>query len=372
MDHDAFCAPSMDRRCVGGPLHKRHVLPLLNCVHAAPGNSVVMARSTMPLFAFAAMQLRVGRWVKAVLVGCCVGLAFVFGTEHGLALALALTLVVAIPLAQRLFGNPTAERYTIQSLKFAIIALGTALVSATGVLCLLCGAQGALKAVHYTLLEVPADQFWFTTGPPLPYLSAWSQLIFDRHAILCLLPVLFTAGVLVWMLRQFRNRPVQLGGGWEALVIFMLTYGLLSCVGVVGSLSKHYFLPLLRILSFVGLVLFANRAQIPGLSLSPVAEWKAWRFVPIAFAILCLTAAVALASMSSVAAYGLVQASGLARHARIQLTVSCQEMGFIHGSSHGPTRFTADQSPYVSLVAVLRASGVALRHLSARGRLHYP
>lgn len=273
---------------------------------AAPGNSVVMVRSTIPVFAFAAMQLRVRNWLKAILVGCCVGLAFVCGTEHGIGLALALTFVAAVTFAQRLLGKPVPERVAIQSLKFAAIALGTALVSAAALLCLLCGVDGALRAVHYTVVELPADQFWFTTGPPLPYLSAWSQLIFDRHAILCFLPILFTAGVLAWMLLQFRNRPVRIGESWEALASFMLAYGLLSSVAILGSLSKHYLLPLIRILSLVGLLLFAHRAQIPAFRRPAIAKWKGWRFVPIAFTVVCLTAAVGLATNSSVVAYKLV------------------------------------------------------------------
>jgi hypothetical protein len=274
---------------------------------ASPGNSVVMARSTIPVFAFAAMQLPLRNSVKAILVGCCIGLAFVFGTEHGIGLTLALTLVAAVTLTQTLFGKRTQTRTASHSFAFATIALGTALVSAAAFLCLVGGVDGALKAVHYTLVELPADQFWFTTGPPLPYLSAWSQLIFDRHAILCLLPVLFTAGVLVWMLFQFRNRPVPLGKSWQALATFMLAYGLLSCVAIIGSLSKHYLLPLTRILSLVGLVLFAHKAQIPAFRRPAFVKWKGWQLVPGAFRVICLTAAAALATSSSVVAYKLVR-----------------------------------------------------------------
>jgi hypothetical protein len=274
---------------------------------ASPGNSVVMARSTIPVFAFVAMQLPLRNSVKAMLVGCCIGLAFVFGTEHGIGLTLALILVAAVTLTQTLFRKRTQTRTASQSLAFATIALGTAVVSAAAFLCLLGGMDGALRAVHYTLVELPADQFWFTTGPPLPYLSAWSQLIFDRHAILCFLPVVFTAGVLVWMLFQLRNRPVALGESWEALASFMLVYGLLSCVAIIGSLSKHYLLPLTRILSFVGLVLFAHRAQIPAFRRSTFAKWKGWQLVPGVFSVMCLTAGVALATSSSVVAYKLVR-----------------------------------------------------------------
>jgi len=274
---------------------------------ASPGNSVVMARSTIPVFAFAAMQLPLRNSVKAILVGCCIGLAFVFGTEHGIGLTLALTLVAAVTLTQTLFCKRTQTRTASRSFAFATIALGTALVSAAAFLCLLGGVDGALKAVHYTLVELPADQFWFTTGPPLPYLSAWSQLIFDRHAILCFLPVLFTSGVLVWMLFPFRNRPAPLGKSWQALAAFMLAYGLLSCVAIIGSLSKHYLLPLTRILSLVGLVLFAHRAQIPAFRRPAFAKWKGWKLVPRVFSVMCLTAGVALATSSSVVAYKLVR-----------------------------------------------------------------
>ena len=273
---------------------------------ASPGNSLVMARSTIPVFAFAAMQLRVRNWVKAMLVGGCVGLAFVCGTEHGLGLALALTLMAVVTVVQPLFGKRKTGAAR-QSFIFAIIALGMAAVSAAALLCLLGGVDGAIKAVHYTLVELPADQFWFTTGPPLPYLSAWRQLIFDRHAILCFLPVLFTAGVLAWMVFRFRRHSVQLGKSWQALAGFMLAYGLLSCVAIIGTLSKHYLLPLMRILALVGLLLFAHRAKIAAFRRPAFARWKGWRLVPIVFILTCVTSAVALTTSSSAVAYKLVR-----------------------------------------------------------------
>ena len=203
------------------------------------------------------------------------------------------------------YSASAAGAVTSKSLKFAAIALTTALVCSAAFLYFLCGANGAFRAIHYTLVELPADQFWFTTGPPLPYLSAWSQLIFDRHAILCLLPPLFTAGVLAWMLVQFRSRAVRIGESWEALATFMLLYGLLTSVSILGSLSKHYLLPLTRILSLVGLVLYAHRTRIPGFHRMVIAHWKNWRFVPIVFTGMCFTAAIALATSSSVVAYQL-------------------------------------------------------------------
>src|ERR1035441_6918571 len=64
---------------------------------AAPGHSLVSARSAMPIFAFAALQLPIGERPKAMLAGLCVALSLVCGTEHGVALA-------STPLAASIFS----------------------------------------------------------------------------------------------------------------------------------------------------------------------------------------------------------------------------------------------------------------------------
>jgi len=313
---------------------------------ASPGNSVVMVRSTIPIFAFTAMQLRLNPWLKAILVGWCVGLAFLFGTEHGLALTLGLIVAAAIAFSGILFGNKTSNRLALDTAKFAAMTLAAAVLFAAAFLLLLCGPTGAWNAIHYTLVELPADQFWFTTGPPLPYLSAWSQLVSDRHAIFCLLPVLATASLLGWMIVRFRNRSVPLADSWEALVTFMAAYGLLSCVAVLGSLSKHYLLPLSRIWCLVGMVLFVHRKDFPELGRSRLLTWKGWQSAPAVFVILCAAAGVALAGASSVSAFQ------LARHLRVDTPAYNRYLGQRWDSFMAQATALLDsqrQRPYMSL-----------------------
>ena len=286
---------------------------------AAPGHSLVSARSTMPIFAFAVLQLRVGDWTKAVLAGLCAAIGFVCGTEHGISLILALVLVTGLPLAQALFGNRAQARIALLNTRFTAIVLATAATAAAFVFWALCGVDGAARAIRYNLVDLPADQFWFFGSPPLPYWSHWHELISDHHVILCLLPYCFAATILGGILLLSWNGPLRLGRDWQALAILMLVYGVLTGIPLLGILSRHYAFPLTRTLALTGLLVFANvplrRVSYKWVS----ARWQGWPTIAgLSFAAVCLIAAGALVFNSAVLTTGLIRhlRSGTAAYSR--------------------------------------------------------
>jgi hypothetical protein len=274
---------------------------------AAPGHSLVPARSTMPVFAFAALQLPIRDWTKAILTGLCAAIGFACGTEHGISLVVALGLVTGLTLAQALFGNRTLGRIALLNARFATIALATAATAAALVFWLLCGADGAKKAILYNLVDLPADQFWFFGSPPLPYWSHWRELISNHHVIMCLLPYCFALAILGYIVLQSWNHPLNLGRDWQALTILMLVYGVLTGIPMLGALSRHYAFPLARTLALTGLLVFAN-APPPNVFRKWVStRLQEWPITGLSFMAACVIAAGALALNSAVLTTGLIR-----------------------------------------------------------------
>ena len=275
---------------------------------AAPGHSLVSARSAMPIFAFAALQLPIRDWTKAMLAGLCAAIGFACGTEHGISLVLALALVTGLPLAQALFGNRAQGRIALLNIRFTAIVLAAAATAAALILWLLCGVDGAAKAIRYNLVDLPADQFWFFGSPPLPYWSHWHELITNHHVFLCMLPYGFAAVILGYTLLESWNHPLRLGRDWQALAILMLVYGVLTGIPLLGILSRHYAFPLTRTLALLGLLVFAN-APMPKVSYKWVStRWQGWPAVAsLSFVSVCVMAAGALAFNSTVLTMGLLR-----------------------------------------------------------------
>lgn len=274
---------------------------------AAAGNSLISARSTMPVFAFVVLQLPVRTWMKAPLVGCCIGLGFVLGTEHAIGLALALLLTVSISAVQAVM-NRSLQSALVKNIQFAAIALTVAGVGSTLVLWLLCGLGGAKNAVYYSLVELPEDQFWYFGAPPMPFLGAWREFVVTRHVIWTLLPTYVAIIILGWLLAKSWSRPLGIGRHWPALATLMLLYGILSGIPLLGFLSKHYVFPLARVLVLVAVLAYGT-----GMGPYVLNRWRSWRWVKWrpaaagAFIIVCLIAAGALAAKSSMRLAELVQ-----------------------------------------------------------------
>ena len=286
---------------------------------AAPGHSLISVRSTMPIFAFAALQLEIRDGVKSTLVGLCVALGFLCGTEHGIALALALLIVSGVTVVQSAFSWQRNDRSAWLNVRFTGIALATAAIASTLILLVLCGGwDGSVKALRYNLVELPANQFWFFGSPALPYLRNWRELILNRHVIFSFAPTYFALAAIGWILVKSWNRRLRLGRDWRALAILMLTYGVFTGIPLLAILSRHYVFPMARILALTGLLVFANSGlvnstfadkRMPAI-LRRLSEGRRWSAAGIAFVSPCVALAVALAFNSTTSAVALV------RHAR--------------------------------------------------------
>src|SRR5271156_5214995 len=133
-----------------------------------------LSRQWMSLFAFA---LSLFAFTRAAL-----------GRTKWIWVALAFCLVSAAVLVREVIfarGGVSAGR---RNVLFILIVISAAVATATVTLWLLCGAEGAIRAMRYGLVELPSDKFWFDGAPPNPYLGAWSDLLTSRHFIVPLLP----------------------------------------------------------------------------------------------------------------------------------------------------------------------------------------
>ncbi len=213
---------------------------------ATPGLSQVASRSTMPLLVFAILLLPITERRKAVLSGLVLGIAWICGTEHGISLTLAFLVTGMLSL-----WHPARIKHA----QLLLLTLGTAAVTATAAFLLVCGPAGAAQALHYALVELPSDKFWFDGAPPNPYLGTWNDLFSSRHFILPLLPTLAALVLLGIIARWFWRSRASVFGDQDGVMCLMLVYGLLSGIPLLGVFSKHYVLPLVRVLAFVALIL---------------------------------------------------------------------------------------------------------------------
>jgi hypothetical protein len=228
---------------------------------AAPGHSLVSGRSALPILAFAVLQLRVSQTVKALLTGGCIACGFLFGTEHGISLSLALLAIAAFSAVQSFLAQPRSWQVLLANIRFVAIAFTTAGVSAPALLWAFCGFEGAVKALHYNLVELPTDQFWFFGSPPMPYLYNWRQLIFDHHVILCFFPTCLILVLLLFLLVRTFRTPIRLDSDWRALAAVMLVYAALTAIPLIGILSKHYIYPQARVVSLLALLVIAQLSR---------------------------------------------------------------------------------------------------------------
>jgi hypothetical protein len=224
---------------------------------AEPGHSLISGRSAMPLLGFTVLQLSLSWWRKAMVFGCAIGCAFVFGTEHGISLTLALFALTGISLVQALLQRNFVG--LIENVRFAGVAFLTAVATGALLLVAFCGPGGAANVLHFNLGELPADQFWFFGSPPMPYLTSLRQLIFDRHVLLCLFPSAFLVMVFAAITASRWRTPISIGrSDWRTLSGLMLIYGVLTAIPLIGILSRHYVFPQTRILLLVCLLALAH------------------------------------------------------------------------------------------------------------------
>ena len=190
---------------------------------------------------------------------------------------------------QSLHGRSRSLKALLANARFLALTLATAGLTAAAFLAALCGWEGARKALHFNLVELPANQFWLFGSPPMPYLHSWRQLFFDRHVILCFLPTALILGLLLVLLARTVRTPLRLGSDWRALAALMLTYAALTAIPLIGILSRHYTYPQARVAILLALLFIAELSRSRG-----IAFWTLPRWPAVALSVVCLLAGGAL------------------------------------------------------------------------------
>lgn len=141
-----------------------------------PGNSLIGLRSSIPVLVAAALLWNTDRKIKIGSYGLylddlaailLLGLAFTFGTEHGIAS------IVAFFALKTLIS---VKHGTL--IRSATQLIGIAIVLCLAILLLLSifTFGHPLEALKYALIDIPSDQGWYFGTPPNPYVT-WGNLI---------------------------------------------------------------------------------------------------------------------------------------------------------------------------------------------------
>ncbi len=225
---------------------------------AGPGNSQIGVRSTLPVLAFAALLARFDPNKKAVLFGCGIGASLVCGFEQGLAMMLAIVVVYIASLVLAAFRGSKWREIALPNTRFVLLAIISGVITTALLMTALGGPKGMIGALHYNLVELPADQFWYDGIPPNPYLGVWSDLISSRSFFLPLVPMSVGIVLLIGIVLR-TNGHLRIGRDWQMFAAIMLVYGIASNVSLLGMYSKHYTFPVCRILLLVGIVILSSR-----------------------------------------------------------------------------------------------------------------
>lgn len=205
-----------------------------------PGNALEGTRSTMPFVAFAVLYSRLGDRPKAVLTALAMALAFALGTEHGVSLLMGFGATAALVV---LFSPADRGR----TLRFAAATLGAFVVALAVVFVAIGrGPAGAIGALRFNLIEVPADQMWYFGVPPNFYPETWAALLLNGPLYLGVTLVLLTIGGLLFGLRGRSSLALSAPAG--ALLV-LLAYGLASNTPLLGRIAGTYYQPMGRALA---------------------------------------------------------------------------------------------------------------------------
>lgn len=204
-----------------------------------PGNALEGTRSTMPFFAFAALYSGLATRRKAVLAGAAMAAGIALGTEHGVALVLGFTGAAALTS----IASPNDRWSNLRFAGLTLAAFGCVLIALYVVIGR--GVEGALAALHYNLVEVPADQIWYFGVPPNFYPETWAALILQVPLYMPVaVGVLALIGVLV-----VRNGRANLSLSTQTgALIVLLVYGLCSTLPYLSRIVDTYHQPIMRAL----------------------------------------------------------------------------------------------------------------------------
>jgi hypothetical protein len=224
-----------------------------------PGNSLLGVRSAIPLISFSFLfflyrtpslyQKTKKFFLFETLAGTLTALCFFFSIEHGISSFIGMSVVLLFfPIESKKFLSRIFS-YVIFLMWYLIFLFGIHGLATYG---------HVVECLKYELIDVPSDQFWYFGGPPNPFLGGLSK-IYNFKAVI--IKILFGVGVL---LPIFWKRYLQVKNkykGAESLLLFLLCYGIFSCIGYLGIAADTYTLPLARIELFLVLFLLFTLYQ---------------------------------------------------------------------------------------------------------------
>lgn len=230
----------------------------------APGNSLLMFRSALPiLFTAFVYQSRTG-WRGALSLGAVLGLAWMTGVEQSLALMVGVistavaVLVVQMPLAKRLQQPPLV----------GAVLLG---VVFAGTLTALLSGGHLLSVLKFYFVYMPTDQIW-RFGAPDHFIGdgSFNSL---QVAIAGALFAIGFAAVWLWSLRQLYRTDDVDSFRFNLALAVGASYGIVSLSSILGYAFRGY----LAVPARIALVL-ATAAVIRGLRRSE--RWQQLRTIP--------------------------------------------------------------------------------------------
>lgn len=212
-----------------------------------PSNSLLGIRTTMPLVVGVFLLIRsrfdnktivikkVKLSISNMIIGLLLATTMLLGTEHGIAAILAYALIVLIT------DIAIARHKTVKSISSSIIrsfikvlpTLGYTLISLI-TLATIISLGHPFKLLTYSLITVPADQFWYFGAEPQGYLDLTNLFLQLAHPTMW--PLYILAGVTAILLYLAKRLQLLSKEEWFTFG-FLIIYGLITLSSFLGYFS---------------------------------------------------------------------------------------------------------------------------------------
>lgn len=210
-----------------------------------PSNSLIIVRTTFPILTAAALLSQCDAFItvshlkfywKHLLAALCLALAFLCGTEQGVAAIIAYFFIRVFDLRH----EPNKKR------AIATISIEMGLAGVTIVVLVAIITQGHVIApLRYALIDIPKDQSWYFGAAPNGFMT-WGNLwpnfsataMFDKYAAIVLSGALFYVASRLRVTSSAERRAYM----------FLWLYGFIVCGAMLGYFSPILqFVPILRV-----------------------------------------------------------------------------------------------------------------------------
>lgn len=216
-----------------------------------PSNSLIGIRTTFPILAAAALMwpsnklLSVSGWkfgYRQLIAILCLALAFLCGTEQGLA-------AIGAYLVLRAYDTIRAKT---KGRELARVGLELCLLIALTILIFTIVSLGKpWPALHYSLIDVPQEQGWYFGSPPNMFIT-W-QNILPVLALKGMYPVYIIVTAALALLvasRRFKLLPPDA----QRAGVFLIIYGFLTYASILGYFAPTgQSIPLMRGALLIGI-----------------------------------------------------------------------------------------------------------------------